>query len=191
LAFVPGGTSFIDKDAPPGLRAHAIRGVIESGLAGPFAFCRVEIDPPSGDVISGRVVFDDGADTPISRGAVIAIDERGERIARAQVDETGRFTIALEDDRAALLEYALDLREGAFGGPSARARIELETERIERADGPFSRGDPEPVIRVPLPVVALATETRAYEMLGAAIGSRAPLYTVGVPAGTGRGAIAL
>src|SRR5690606_29973248 len=49
----------------------------------------------------------------------------------------------------------------------------------------------EPVIRVPLPVVALATETRAYEMLGAAIGSRAPLYTVGVPAGTGRGAIAL
>ena len=92
-------TAWIDELPPLGTELrYSVAGLTSRGQRGPASFCTQEFEQPPQVGLSGQVVFDDSESTPLGRGAVLVfLPGEDEAIARAAVDEEGRFRISTEE----------------------------------------------------------------------------------------------
>jgi hypothetical protein len=192
IGVVADGSTFLDSDPPGGSLEYVVRGLVGS-LEGPASTCRVDVPPPGGLVSAGRVIFDDAAETPITRGLVVLVAGGGRIVARAQLDVRGEFRVSVPDAAPYTAVYSLDLAGFAASDP---ARLELSDTRIvaELEDIVAGRPVAEATIRVPLPVVGWTSaraESRLWDALRARVGDRTAVFAGVSPPGAARGALAL
>ena len=163
-------TAWIDELPPLGTELrYSVAGLTSRGQRGPASFCTQEFEQPPQVGLSGQVVFDDSESTPLGRGAVLVfLPGEDEAIARAAVDEEGRFRISTEelgeDARPPFdLEYRAPFLDHIRLGllDTFEARGNQQGPRPQRLLGAFSSataaGDGIQ-LRVPLPVIAVSPE---------------------------------
>ncbi len=163
-------TSWIDELPPLGAALrYSVAGLTSRGQHGPPSFCTHEFEQPPQVGLSGQVVFDDSETTPLGRGAVLVfLPGEDEAIARAAVDEEGRFKISTEELREGIeppfdLEYRapfLDhIRLGLLDTFEARGNQQgPQPQRLLSAFSSATAAGDDIQLRVPLPVIAVSPE---------------------------------
>ncbi len=142
------GTDYRDQDPPAGMRVYQVIGFTENLHPSKPAICTVEIPGPGGNVVRGRITFEDLTGTPIKRGTVKALNGDGNEIGAAQAGEEGRFGIPMPPgETLALLIYTVRI-------PSLDGKDPIQPFHEIQVEVPAG-GEPEVEIKVPLPVIAV------------------------------------
>ncbi len=200
----PAETTFFDPDPPTGSLRYRVVGLSRDGHVGASTECTVEIAEPPPPRVRGRVRFRDRSGN-VQRGRVFVLDAGGDLVGSSQVDPRGSFAIPVPSGEPVSLRF-----EAVVGGEVTPNLVFPGGVLVATTDlRPV--GESLRVIELPLPVLLLTSRSGESDQRVDAAARWAPLtsslesvvdraegnelnalvYPAVLPAGAGRGAVAL